>query len=72
MAGKSKAVKLASMDAGETPATAGVMVAQQALRTARRGKPTEADRPPLGTFPMTPAARAAVQLRKNGGRIDGL
>ncbi len=65
-------VKLAKRDPQQTPASAGVMVAQAALRTARRGKPTEADRPPLGTFPMTAAARAAIQLSKSQGKISGL
>jgi hypothetical protein len=68
VAAKKHTAKLARMDSGETPASAGVMIAQQALKTARRGKPTEADRPPPSLFPMTPAARAAIQLRKNQGK----
>lgn len=64
----SKAIRLARTEPGEAPSGSGVMVALNALRTGRRGKPTEADRPPLGLFPMTPAARAAVQLRKNNGK----
>jgi hypothetical protein len=36
----------------------------------RKGKPTEADRPPPSLFPMTPAARAAKELWKCEGRIE--
>jgi hypothetical protein len=36
----------------------------------RRGKPTEADRPPPPLFPMTPAARAAKEMRERQGRIE--
>jgi hypothetical protein len=32
--------------------------------TASKRKPTDEDRPPPSTFPMTPAARAAKQLAK--------
>jgi hypothetical protein len=35
----------------------------------RTGKPTEADRPPPSLFPMTPAARAAKEMRARKGRI---
>jgi hypothetical protein len=36
----------------------------------RRGKPSEADRPPPSLFPMTPAARAAKEMRARKGRIE--
>lgn len=32
---------------------------------ARPGPPTENDRPPPSLFPMTPAARAALDLRRH-------
>jgi hypothetical protein len=35
----------------------------------RRGKPSEADRPPPSLFPMTPAARAAIEMRERQGRV---
>lgn len=72
MAGKSKAVKLARVEPGEAPSSSGVMVALNAVRNAQRRKPTEADRPPQSTFPMTPAARAAVQLGKGVRRESGV
>jgi len=31
---------------------------------AERRKPTEADAPPVSTFPMTPAAREALRMTK--------
>lgn len=40
----------------------GLKAALTNLHRAARRKPTEADRPPPSLFPMTPAARAAVQL----------
>lgn len=46
----------------ETPAL------REALKmtTLRPGKPTEADRPKPSVFPMTPAARAALELKRAG------
>lgn len=43
--------------------TDGLTAAVRALDLEKR-PPTEADRPPLETFPMTPAARESVRLSK--------
>lgn len=50
----------------------GMKAALTNLRAARRGKPTEADRPPVGSFPMTPAARAAIELGKKARKPFGV
>lgn len=34
------------------------------------GKPTEGDRPPPSTFPMTPAARAALRMSKRNEQVE--
>lgn len=36
---------------------------------AERRKPTDSDRPPPSRFPMTPAARAAIELRKGAEKL---
>jgi hypothetical protein len=36
----------------------------------RKGAPTEDDRPPPSLFPMTPAARAVMELHKRKGRVE--
>jgi hypothetical protein len=38
--------------------------------TAEKRKPTEADRPPLSTFPLTPAAKAARVLSRSRFLFD--
>lgn len=43
----------------------GIKAAIKGLKKGRRGRPTEADAPPPSLFPMTPAARAALDLRKD-------
>jgi hypothetical protein len=44
----------------------GVEDALRRLHEGRAGAPTEDDRPPVSTLPMTKAARAAIQLGKKG------
>ncbi len=42
--------------------------ALRALHTAERRRPTESDAPPPSTFPMTPAARAALNYSRESAR----
>lgn len=42
----------------------GLTDALRRLRDGERRKPTDADRPPVSTFKMTPAARAARRMDK--------
>jgi hypothetical protein len=52
------------------PDPPGLEDALRRLHEGRIGAPTETDRPPPSTFPMTKAARVALQLSKRGER-DG-
>lgn len=44
----------------------GLTQAVNALRDRVARRPTEQDAPPCSTFPMTPAAREALRLSKQG------
>ena len=44
--------------------SSGLTAAIKLRDKAQRRKPTEADVPPPSTFPMTPAARAALALKR--------
>jgi hypothetical protein len=44
----------------------GLKDATRNLHLAEKRAPTDADRPPPSLLPMTPAAREAVRLRKDG------
>jgi hypothetical protein len=46
-----------------TPERPGMREALRAL-TLRKGPPTEADRPPPSTLPLTPAAKEALRLKR--------
>lgn len=58
--------KLGSKHTGSQHGISPGLAAAEKAAAARKGKPDEADAPPVSTFPMTPAAREALRLWRGG------